>query len=222
MSNGVDDMRSLHIVATLHGAIAVRSANLMLDALLMSATATRDGLPPPPPIRDIPIPVAKSPCGRVHLATQGFSKLEQAERRWKNRRFPIAEAQMFGDAKLKRINITGGPCRSYRIPLETSHVANDEIEWWCVGHAREVEALLTGWVGYLGHRRAVGLGRVMHWHVEECEPWDGFPVVRDGRPMRPLPIDYPGLAEDVERAIRCVAPPYWRRAEEELCAVPAC
>lgn len=219
-------MKPLHIVATIRGAIAAQSTRLMLDSLLMAAVARRDGLEPLPPGHrgptELAIPIAKSECGRVYLATQGMARDGQHEMRFKNRRFPIAEAQLLGEAKLKRINLMGGPSRSYRIPLDTVHVENGEMEWWAVGDAQAVEDLLAGWVGYLGHRRAVGLGKVMHWHVEECEPWEnGFPVVRNGWPMRPLPIDWPGLVADVEQAFSNTLPPYWRRAEEEVCAVPS-
>lgn len=219
-------MKPLRVVATLGGAIVDRSKRLHLDSLLMAAVAMRDGLDPLPPWHTGPasleIPIAKSECGRVYLCSQGLSRDEVHQLRYKNRRFPIAEAQMLGGPKLRRINLTGGPCRSYRIPMDTVHLRDDQIEWWAVGDAMAVEKLLVGWVGYLGHRRAVGLGRVMHWHVEEVEPWgEGFPVARAGEPTRPLPPDWPGLADGVEMAMGCVLPPYWRRAEEELCAVPA-
>lgn len=218
-------MTPIAVTAKLRGAIADRSRAVFLDALLQAAVATRDGLPPLPSSHrgptELEIPIAKSPCGRVYLASQGVSRDEEHELRWKNRRFPIEEAQLFGDAKLKRINIAGGPCRSYRIPLDTAHVADDEICWWAIGDRDAVEELLTGWVGYLGHRRAVGLGKVNEWRVEVCEPWgEGFPVVRDGLPTRPLPTDWPGVAGDAEQALRCLLPPYWRRSEEELCLVP--
>lgn len=214
-------MIPLHVVAHLRGAIVAQSANLMLDALLASAVAKRDGIPPHP-IVDIQIPIARSECGRVHLASQGVSHDEEHEVRHINKRFPLAEACLMGNPKLNRINMGGGASRSYRIPLDTCHLVDDMIQWWAIGDAAEVEALLTGWVGYLGRKRGVGLGKVVHWHVEECEPWGpGFPVVRDMQPMRPLPVDWPGMAGDVELAMRCLAPPYWRRADEETCAVPS-
>lgn len=218
-------MTPLRIVATLGGAIADRSKRLMLDSLCMAAVAARDGLDPLPPWHTGPtkldIPIARSECGRVYLCSQGLSADDVHELRYKNRRFPIEEAQLLGDAKLKRINLTGGPCRSYRIPMDTVHLRGDQIEWYALGEAAELEALLVGWVGYLGHRRAVGLGKVLQWEVQPCEAWPGFPVVRGGQPLRPLPPDWAGLDDGVEMAMGNVLPPYWRRAEEELCAVPA-
>jgi CRISPR type IV-associated protein Csf3 len=210
----------LHIVAHVRGAIMATSAHPMLDALLAAAVATRDGIPPDP-IVDIAIPIARSACGRVYLASQGVSREDEHSLRYLNKRFPLAEAQLMAGPKVKRVNMASGPSRSYRIPLDTCHVEGDKIEWWCIGDEREVEALLMGWVGYLGKKRSVGLGRVMHWHVEECEPWDGFPVLRDGHPMRPLPADWPGLVDGYEPAYRVLSPPYWQVERQELCAVPA-
>lgn len=214
-------MVPLHIVAHVRGAIMAASAHPMLDALLAAAVATRDGIPPEP-IVDIPIPLQRSECGRVYLASQGVSRDDEHSLRFLNKRFPLAEAQLLAGPKVKRVNMASGPSRSYRIPLDTCHLVGDQIEWWAVGDAGEVEALLVGWVGYLGRKRGVGLGKVVHWHVEECEPWgDGFPLVRGGQPMRPLPVDWPGLAEGVETAYRVLQAPYWRRADEVVCAVPS-
>jgi CRISPR type IV-associated protein Csf3 len=125
---------------------------------------------------------------------------------------------------LRHIRINAGPCKSYRIPLETRHLEEDRLTWWCVGDASAIRDLL-GWITYLGKKRSVGLGKVRRWTVEPCvPPWgDGFPVVRDGQPMRSLPPDWPGLADDVERAYRvlgCVDGPYWDKTREEICAVP--
>lgn len=217
-------MTPLHVVAHLQGQIAAQSTGIMLDALLQHAEATRRGLSPLDRLvrgpSDLPIPLARSECGRVNLCSAGLTNHEEHELRWKNRRAPIAEMQMLAGPKLKRINITGGANRSYRIPLDTTHVEGDAIGWFATGAVGAVRELL-GWVGYLGHRRAVGLGRVVRWDVIECEPWDGFPVLRDGLPLRPLPVDWPGLRDDAERALRCLRPPYWRRADEELTAVPS-
>jgi hypothetical protein len=196
------------------------SAHLMLDALLASAVATRDALPREP-IVDIEIPLARSECGRFWLCSSGQSRDDEHTLRYLYKRFPLAEAQLLGSG-IKRVNMASGPSRSYRIPQDTTHLVGDQIHWYAVGDAGEVEALLVGWIGYLGRKRGVGLGKVAHWHVEECEPWgDGFPVVRDWQPLRPLPTDWPGLADNVELAMATLSPPYWRRSEERECAVPS-
>ena len=93
------------------------------------------------------------------------------------------------------------------------------MTWFALGDRNGVEALLT-WVHYLGKKRSVGLGKVLAWHVVDVEPWPGFPVLRDGAPLRALPLDWPGLGEH-RRDFRVLAPPYWERWREEECAVPA-
>lgn len=214
-------MTPLHIEAVIDSAIALPGGPLALDALLAWAVATRLCLPPPSVggLVPIEIPVARESAGRFHLCSFSVSAVECYERRWVNRRFPLTEAQDLGNEKLKRIQITAGPCKSYRLPMETQRLIDDRLDWWCIGDEAEVRDLL-GMVGYLGKKRSVGLGRVKQWTVEPCEPWgDGFPVVRDGRALRTLPADWPGIEEPDVR-LRCITFPYWRHEAEELCAVP--
>src|ERR1700755_142975 len=176
---------------------------LAIDGLLAAAVAIRDGLPPATPgaIVPIEIPVAREPEGRFHLASFASFSWEIFERRFVNRRFPTTEAQVLAGPKLRRIDISTGPAKSYRIPMEVGHVAGDQLTWWCVGDEDEVRGLL-GLITHLGKRRAVGLGRVRAWKVEACsETWDGFPVVAGGKPLRTLAIDWPRLGEIGKR--RC-------------------
>ena len=215
-------MTPLRVTATLAGPIALAGGHLAIDALLAWATATRDGLPPPAQASDctpLEIPLEREPGGRFHLASLGIFDREQAAHRFVNRRFPIEEAQMMGASSLKRVLLSGGPTKSYRLPLATWWLVGDRIDWFAVGD-RGAGADLLSWVGYLGKRRAVGVGRVQRWEVDECEPWgEGFPVVRDGRPLRPLPLDWPGLVEP-RQALQCMTYPYWDHTREVACAVP--
>ena len=124
------------------------------------------------------------------------------------------------EKRFKRINIAAGAQKSYRLPLETQHLKDDALRWWCIGDRDEISELLS-LVGYLGKRRGVGLGAVLSWSVEPCTPWgDGFPVVRDGWPLRPLPHDWPGISSRAPRAYRTMTFPYYQHTREELCAVP--
>ena len=112
--------------------------------------------------------------------------------RFVNRRFPIAEAQAVG-GRIGTLNLSGGPAKSFRLPLETALLSGDTIEWFALGD-REAVADLVRWVRSLGKRRGVGLGVVERWDVEPFDPegarWaSGFPVLREGRPLRNLPLD---------------------------------
>jgi len=215
-------MTPLRVQAILDGPVYVPGQPPALDALLAAAVAMRDGLPPPSVggVTPIEVPIQRSPCGRFHLATVAHYRVEARELRHTNRRFPIAEAQALGNRKLRRISLSGGPTRSYRIPYDVKYLSGDTMTWWCIGNGEEVSKLLE-YIQYIGKKRSVGCGRVRAWSVHPCEPWGpGFPVVRDGRPLRPLPLDWPGLDADAERAMAVLTYPYWERHREEMLAVP--
>lgn len=214
-------MTNLVVTAQLAGQLAMPDGPIALDGILAAAVAVRDGLPPvvtPVSILPIEIPVEREPGGRFHLASFAAFEWEAFERRHIHRRFPVAEAQAIAGPKLRRINISTGPAKSYRIPLEVGHLVDDNLTWWCRGDAVAIRDLLA-LISHLGKRRAVGLGRVRSWDVRACRPWPGFPVVRDGLPLRTLPPDWPGLDRPT-LAYRTMTYPYWLRADEELCAVP--
>jgi CRISPR type IV-associated protein Csf3 len=190
------------------------SQPIALDALVMAAVALRDNLlPPEPDTPPIDIPIAQE--RGIYLATVAQVEWETYDRHWINRRFPIEEAQAIGAARVKRINLSGGPTKSYRLPLEVGYVRDGIVRWWCVGDTDPLRTLLVH-VTHLGKRRAVGKGEVTDWTVEACATWPGFPVVRDGRPLRPLPLDWPGV-NDADRGMRVLTPPYWQRWREEEC-----
>lgn len=215
-------MIPLEITVSIRGGIQLGPDALAIDGLLAWAVCQRDGIKPALSVEDlvpIEIPVAREPGGRFHLATQAEYVAEAHESSFVNRRFPLEQAQQMGNAKLKRVPLSAGPCKSYRIPVQITHVAGDRLRWWCVGEPQEIFDLL-GLVSYLGKKRSTGNGYVRGWLVEPCEPWDeGFPVVRDGKPMRPLPPDWPGLVEPAT-AVKVLTFPYWNRAAAVMCAVP--
>lgn len=214
-------MTPLEVRAHLRGAVCLPHGGVALDGLLAWAQCTVEGRPPPATADDctpVDIPVELEPEGRFHLASVAHYEVERCENRWLNRRFPLPEAQEMGHAKLRRVNLAAGAQKTYRLPLETQHVRHDVLTWWCIGDRERVLDLL-GMVGYVGKKRSTGLGKVARWEVEPCEPWPGFPVVRDGKPLRSLPPDWPGLVESAH-AMRCLTFPYWAYTREVLCAVP--
>ena len=224
VSSGEADRHApIEVVASMVDGVTMRDP-IALDALLMACVAVRDELPPlvcsDESRPTIDIPIAKSTCGRVYLASCAqVDSWEAHDRRFVNRKFPLAEAQVLGSDQLKRIRISAGAQKSYRIPEMVAYPAGGEIRWYAVGHADEVAKLLT-LLTHIGHRRAVGRGRVRSWSVGPCSAWDGFPVVRDGGPLRTLPVDWPGLV-DPQLGERVLSPPYWERWRREVCAVPS-
>src|SRR5512141_2354496 len=180
-------MEPLRVTARLAGQVSLPGGFLALDALLAAAVAVRDNLPPAPPghYQHIDVPLEWAVGRRFHLASFAAADWEAHDLRHVNRRFPLDLAQDLGNAKLRRVNLSAGPTKSYRIPLEAGHVRGDALVWWCVGDATGVEELLRD-VTHVGKKRGVGLGAVLSWEVVSCAPWgEGFPVVRDCKPTRP-------------------------------------
>jgi hypothetical protein len=210
----------LEITVDLVGAVAIPAGTLALDALLACAVAQRDNYPPPSvELRPIKIPIEREPDGRFHLCSFAVPTWDLHELRWINRRFPLPEAQNLGSKKLRRIRISAGAQKTYRLPIETGHLHGNQLTWWCIGDEDQIRGLLE-LVTHIGKKRAVGLGRVRSWRIVRCESWgEGFPIVRDGEPLRTLPADWPGLTAP-ELSYATLTYPYWQHEREVLCAVP--
>lgn len=213
-------MIPLRITAALASPVSLPFGSLGLDSLLMWAVAMKTNLGPVGfrPMVDIDIPVAKSPCGRFYLASFSIASWELRERRHINRPFPVARAQEMAADDFTRIQTNLGAQKHFRIPIDVAHAAGDTIAWYALGDAEPMRELLSV-VTHVGRRRGAGHGRVPSWNVEPCEPWgEGFPVARDGKPLRPLPLDWPGLVEPMLARVPLM-PPYWEPSRAEMCAV---
>lgn len=200
-----------------------------LDGLLAAAVAVRDGLPPMgvqsadeqvgnrdtlhAAVRRL---LAWDPAGFYLCSEPVFSPVAH-DRRYINRRAPLVHMAVLGAAKFRRIETATGTNKSYRIPQ--SIALGDAMTWFALGDAEEITAALA-YVTHLGKRRGVGCGAVRVWRVAPAEPWAGFPVLRDGRPMRALPLDYPGVAANSRTDLRPLAFPYWEVRNERSCFVP--
>jgi len=218
-------MTPLHVTAHLLETVSLRSP-LHLDALLTWAASIEEQRPSPisgEPLARIEIPIQRDQSDRFWLCSQGFCRVERSEIRHKNWRAPWHEYARLGDGKAKRFDITSGVNKGVRVPYEVQHLTGNKIEWWCLGERDAILALLSR-VRYVGRFRGSGKGKLDFyrrepWTVEPCETWDGFPVMRAGKPLRPLPADYPGLSEP-PMGFTNLEPPYWDRSRVELCAVP--
>jgi hypothetical protein len=193
----------------------------MLDSLLAWVYAARAGLlAPVGPEQTLPIAVPLAEQDGIRLASQGIvGEASAYETRHKHRRAPWQEYARMGAAKIRRCDMSVGPDKSYRRPYVVTMPAGDVIHWYALGDLDMVRALLVD-VRHVGKHRGTGKGRVREWRVEPCEPWDGFPVLRDGQPLRPLPKDWPGLAVDARVGFRVLTPPYFQREREQECVIP--
>lgn len=212
-------MKPLKITAHLYGHVLLES--IALDALLAAVVARKTGVPPICVAGkvEIEIPVQKEHQGRFHLCSFGQFRKEPGshDTRYTNRRFPAEMAARYGTEKQRSINVSAGLTKTYRIPRQISHLNDDKIDFFALGDLKEIEELLS-WVKFVGKQTSVGNGKIKSWTVQECEGWEGFPVLKEGRPLRPLPVDYNGLGHH-ELAYRVLTYPYWERNREELCAV---
>jgi hypothetical protein len=214
-------MTPLRVVAEMGGPVCLPNGRLHLDALLAAAVARRDGIPPDldlSMVQPIEIPVEREPGGRFHLCSSSLLEVEVSELVYTNRRAPIEQYQTLGTKKIKTIQISLGANKSYRTPRYVSHAVDDRISWFAIGDAAEIRELLAC-IGHLGKRRAVGLGRMRRWVVEACDTWEGFPLVHNGVPLRPLPTDWPGV-RDSKLGLSCITYPYWDHTKEDLCLLP--
>lgn len=221
MARRAQRMIPLRVTAELSGPICLPDGLIALDSLLASQVALRQGLMAldAQSCVEIEIPVQRSECGRFHLCSHSVCEAEAHEKQFTNKRPAIEQFQAFGNEKLRRVDIATGPNKGYRIPRVATHLRGDRIDWWCVGDREQIKQLLST-VTHLGKKRGVGLGRVARWIVDPCEPWyDGFPVVLHGKPMRPLPANYPGL-ENPRLEYRTLSYPYWDHSQEDLIAYP--
>lgn len=211
-------MTPLRVTARIRGDIAL-SGGLEIDALLMAIAAREAGHGPALfGTREIPIPIARSECGRVYLCSTGIYAAEQSRLHRVVKRPVLTEKMRFNCRG--RMNDSSGEDKAWMLPVQVHTLEDDRIDWWAIGDAERIRDLLVH-VTHLGRKRAHGFGEVVAWSVEKCEPWaKGFPVVHAGKPTRLLPPDYPGLVEP-RLAYRVPSPPYWERHRSELCAVPA-
>lgn len=213
-------MTPLRITAQLRGAIIMTLGSIELDALLMAVRARELGLPPAAvdePMTDVQIPIEREQAGRFFLCSSSLYNVERSDVHRIVKR-PILKEKIRHNCR-GSLNDQGGPDKAWNEPLETLCLRDDQIDWYCDGDAAEIERLLS-YVTHLGKKRSHGFGEVLSWTVAPCETWDGFPVLLDGKPLRPLPAGYPGLV-DPPLAYRVLSPPYWQHHREELVACPS-
>lgn len=206
--------RSLQVTAWVPGPVCMPDGFIALDALLAWAVCEIEGVPHPAmsgEVVDVEIPVEREPDGRFHLCSHSVAAIERRERQWQNRRFPIEQAQALGGPSVRRVNTSAGRSKSLRRPREVVYLADGRMDWYCVGDAERIEALLD-LVTHVGKHTGVGNGRVERWTVREVAGWRGFPVLLEGLPLRPLPVDWPGLADGARLERRTLTYPYWHDA----------
>ena len=119
----------------------------------------------------------------------------------------------------KKIRIGSGEYKRYDMPMP--YTSAEEIIFYANGNKSEIERLLQ-YIPGIGKKRTQGYGNVRTWQVEKSE--HDYSVVRDGVPMRPIPVSEAAqfnLKCDVEMFF-AFRSPYWHRKNLTKCFMPLC
>jgi hypothetical protein len=199
---------ALRVVARLSSRMAGDPPHL--DALLVSVASRLAGKPDidegykigrdgPCPVSPA-IPLLRRRCGSVADVAACTSPILDTvtddNHAYYAKKFAVEHALLLSPAERQQVNTTGGPLKSYRLPLRVRRVGR--VAWLCVGDRREIVKLLR-YVSAIGKKLSQGYGRVAEWTVERIDvdrhewwPWwvdsPGGPVL-----MRPLPQEWAGL-----------------------------
>jgi hypothetical protein len=119
----------------------------------------------------------------------------------------------------KKIRIGSGEFKRYDIPMP--YTSAEEIIFYANGNKAEIERLLA-YIPSIGKKRTQGYGNIRTWQVDQSE--HDWSIVKDGVPMRPIPISEATLFNlecDVEMFF-AYRPPYWHRKNMTRCFMPMC
>lgn len=133
------------------------------------------------------------------------------------RKFP-AERSEFLDESVKRVAISEGRFKGYRIPLPRLYTPT--VEWIALGDGDKILDLLSNEIFFIGKKHNRGCGEVARWSVEES---DLHPIVNNGRALRSVPLEWAQLNPCIGRIQESkLLPPYNPKSDTPalLCVVP--
>ena len=194
----------------------------VLDSLLAAVVAMRERMTAPASEEecvDIQVPIAEE--NGIRLCSAAMFEVEQTFGAFRTRRPPIEEYCHMGK-RGGSVSIASGADKLYMMEYDYQFAVGDSVTWFALGDASEVLAMLRD-VFYLGKHRSIGRGRIIDgsWLVEPCAPWgNGFPILRNGAPTRPLPLGWPGVDTASRTGYATTRPPYWMHCREEACYLP--
>lgn len=214
------------ILVTAHLAAPISGpAPPQLDALLEAAASYLSSAPEgreswrisrATPVADLPrpdIPLARAEIGGwlVARSSSPIFRAESDEHEYVNRRLDPGGLDACDPTALKRIVVSAGAYKSYRLPLRVRRV--DRVRWFAVGDPETTLDMLRR-VETIGKKGSIGYGRVDRWSVDRADAdrsW--FAADAQGRPvlMRPLPWGdwLPDGLVGARRGYGPCRPPYW-------------
>lgn len=119
-----------------------------------------------------------------------------------------AWAHRAADRPLPHVQPSSGPHRDMMMPAPV--LLCPSVQWHAIGDPDRIEHLLRG-ILFLGRRRSVGEGRILHWEIETLatEP-DGWSHIHAGEIVRPCPEDCAAaLAVPYRLGWYALRPPSW-------------
>lgn len=211
----------LRVTAYVPGPVFVPRQRVALDSMLAAKVCLLQDVTPASSAAHcsvVTVPLALDETDGFPLCSFSIGELVEAEKRYQNRRAPVDQYQTLAERK-GTVNISSGADKGYHYAYRTNHLKDGKLTWFCLGKADAISFLLRT-VRFVGKKTSTGYGKVERWDVELCAPWgNGFPVAKDGKPLRPLPHTYPGLRSP-RMAVATLTYPYWDESKGELCAVP--
>ena len=94
----------------------------------------------------------------------------------------------------------------------------DSLTFYCNGDKKELERLL-GHLSMVGKKTSIGSGRILDYTIEETEM--DYSFFKDGRIMRPLPVEFKlPLVDGMVMQNQSYKPPYWDKNNMTMCYVP--
>lgn len=113
------------------------------------------------------------------------------------------EADRSENLKSRRVYIGHGYYRGYM--LKEPYIPANQVVFYVYGDPIRIGELIDGYLIGLGNDTRIGFGAIRSWRIDDTpEDWS---LVRDGRAMRPIPVELCAEYEDaVPLAQRA---PYW-------------
>lgn len=214
-------MIPVQVTAEMALPVSFSIGSVALDSLLASQVARRDSLPEwrrGSPTEIVPEPPIAKDARGFYLASWALpGPLVWSWTTHIHKPPPVDWYMRLCTSRVRRVDTGAGEDKAWRVPRHRRFFK--EIVWHCLGAPEQIDVLLRG-VTRIGGQRRDGIGKVRKWKVEACHVWDGFPVLRDGLPLRSLPRDYPGLAPGHRSGMGALRLPYWDPAHQEMVALP--
>jgi len=115
--------------------------------------------------------------------------------------------------KRRKIDTSRGFFKNYAIKL--IYIPTRKVTFYTCGDPDALDFLLEG-LPALGKKTAIGFGMIKDYTIREVS--DDFSIIKDGRAMRPIPIEVVKSANEI--IPMAYKPPYWAKENVRPCVPP--